>query len=97
MRSFAAGLADSQAVAFRGKNVYSVAKPRMQKALQKAYIGRKVKKREMRSVWIQQINAAARLYGVCYSDLISALAKNNVQVDRKILSQLAMFEPYRCA
>lgn len=66
----------------RGRNVYSIAKPRVARALQKAYIGRKMKKRDMRSVWIQQINAAARLYGVRYSDLICGLSQNNVQVDR---------------
>jgi large subunit ribosomal protein L20 len=71
-----------------------VAKPRVQKALQKAYQGRKTKKRDMRSMWIQQVNAAARLYGVKYSDMICGLSKNNVEIDRKILSQLAMFEPY---
>lgn len=78
----------------RGNNVYSVAKPRVQKALQRAYQGRKMKKRDMRSVWIQQVNAASRLYGIRYSDLIHGLAVSDVQLDRKILSQLAMFEPY---
>jgi len=78
----------------RGKNVWSVAKPRVQKALQKAYIGRKVKKREMRSLWITQINAATRLYGLNYSNLIYGLNNENVWVNRKIMSELAMFEPY---
>lgn len=63
-------------------------------ALQKAFKDRKRKKREMRSVWIQQINAGARLYGLSYSGLISGLSAANVIVDRKILSELAMFEPY---
>lgn len=78
----------------RGKNVFSVAKPRVQKALQKAYMGRKMKKRDMRSLWIQQINAASRLYGLPYSEFIGGLSRSRVEVDRKILSQLAMFEPY---
>ena len=78
----------------RGNNVYSVAKPRVQKALQKAYKDRKRKKREMRGLWITQINAGARLYGLTYSGLIHGLAKAGVTVDRKILSELAMFEPF---
>ena len=78
----------------RGNNVYSVAKPRVQKALQKAYRNRKTKKREMRSIWITQINAAARLYGLTYSTLINGLQAANVEVDRKSLSELAMFEPF---
>lgn len=78
----------------RGNNVFSVAKPRVTKALQKAYIDRKRKKREMRSIWITQVNAGARLYGQTYSGLICGLKQANVLVDRKILSELAMFEPY---
>lgn len=48
----------------------------------------------MRSVWVQQINAASRLYGLKYSDFIHGLASANIMIDRKVLSQLAMFEPF---
>ena len=55
---------------------------------------RRTKKREVRKLWIQQINAGTRLYGIKYSQFIHGLNEAKVTVDRKILSELAMFEPY---
>lgn len=64
------------------------------KALLNAYIGRKLRKRDMRSVWIQRINAGSREYDVKYSQLISGLSTDNIQLNRKTLSELAMQEPF---
>jgi large subunit ribosomal protein L20 len=63
------------------------------KALQYAYRDRRNKKRTLRSVWNARINAAARLHGTTYSILIANLKKNNIVLDRKILSELAVNEP----
>jgi large subunit ribosomal protein L20 len=63
------------------------------RALQYAYRDRRNKKRDFRSLWITRINAAVREHGVSYSAFISGLKKQNVQIDRKILSELAVNEP----
>lgn len=73
----------------RRKNVYTVAKNTVEKGLQHAYVGRKLKKREFRGLWIQRINAAARLNGVSYSVLMSQLRKANIELDRKALAEIA--------
>lgn len=73
----------------RRKNVYTVAKNTVEKGLQHAYVGRKLKKREFRGLWIQRINAAARLNGVSYSVLMSSLKKANIELDRKALAEIA--------
>jgi len=73
----------------RRKNVYTVAKNTVEKGLQHAYVGRKLKKREFRGLWIQRINAAARLNGVSYSVLMSQLKKANIELDRKALAEIA--------
>ncbi len=73
----------------RRKNVYTVAKNTVEKELQHAYIGRKLKKREFRGLWIQRINAAARLNGISYSVLMNKLKIANVELDRKALAEIA--------
>ena len=75
------------------KNVWTVAKNQVEKSLGYAYVGRKLKKREYRSLWIQRINAGSRLQGVSYSKLISQLKKANIELDRKVLADLAMNQP----
>ena len=72
------------------RKVFRVAKQAVTKALQYAYIGRKQKKRNFRSLWITRINAAARINGLSYSTLISGLKKANVEVNRKLLADLAV-------
>ncbi len=75
------------------KNVYTVAKNVMEKGLQYKYVGRKLKKREYRALWIARINAAVREEGLTYSQFINLLGKKGVTLDRKILADLAMNEP----
>ncbi|HEY5499350.1 MAG TPA: 50S ribosomal protein L20 [Bacteroidales bacterium] len=75
------------------KNVWTVAKNTWEKGQQYAYRDRKVKKREFRGLWIQRINAAARLEGMSYSRLMGALHKAGIEINRKVLADLAMNEP----
>jgi len=84
-----------QAKGFRGrrKNNITTANAAVDRSLQHAYIGRKEKKRNFRALWIQRINAACRLYGVTYSRFISGLAKAGIDIDRKVLADLAVREP----
>tara|TARA_Y100000815_G_C13234069_1_gene459191 strand:- start:152 stop:496 length:345 start_codon:yes stop_codon:yes gene_type:complete len=77
----------------RRKNVYTVAKNAVEKSMQYAYIGRKQKKRNFRKLWIQRINAAARQNGMSYSQLMGKLAKNNIELNRKVLADLALNNP----
>ncbi len=81
-----------QAKGYRGrrKNVYRVAKQAVTKAGQYAYRDRRTKKRVFRSLWIARINAAARENGLSYSRLIDGLNKSDIEVDRKILAELAV-------
>ena len=72
------------------RKVYRVAKQAVTKALQYAYIGRKLKKRDFRSLWIVRINAAARECGLSYSRLINGLNKAEIRIDRKMLADLAV-------
>ncbi len=74
-------------------NVWTVAKNTYEKGLTYAYRDRKTKKRVFRALWIQRINAAARLHGMNYSQFIGKLAKNNVGLNRKVLADLAMNNP----
>jgi large subunit ribosomal protein L20 len=67
---------------------------RVEKGLQYAYAGRKMKKRNMRSMWIQRVNAGARQHGTSYSELIFGLDQAGVSLNRKVLSELAANEPY---
>ncbi|GAQ82016.1 putative Mitochondrial or chloroplast ribosomal protein L20 [Klebsormidium nitens] len=78
----------------RAKNCIRVARERVEKALQHSYRDRKEKKREMRGLWIQRINAGTRQHGMKYSDFVHGLSTQNVQLNRKVLSELAMHEPY---
>jgi large subunit ribosomal protein L20 len=73
--------------------VLTVAKHHIEKGLQHAYRGRKLKKRDFRQLWITRINAAARLHGTTYSRLIDALAKKKVEINRKVLAELAVSNP----
>lgn len=75
------------------KNVYTVAKNAVEKALKYAYRDRKAKKRAFRRLWIARINAAARQHGISYSRLIHQLSKNGVTLNRKVLADLAMNHP----
>lgn len=75
------------------KNVWTVAKNQVEKGLQYAYIGRKNKKRDFRSLWIQRINAACRLNGINYSNFIAGLNAAGIQLDRKVLADMAMNAP----
>ena len=75
------------------KNVYTVAKNVMEKGLTYRYVGRKLKKREYRALWIARINAAVREEGLTYSQFIHLLNEKGVGLDRKILADIAMNEP----
>ncbi len=75
------------------KNVWTVAKNTVEKGLQYAYRDRKAKKRSFRALWIQRINAAARMHGMSYSQFMGAIHKGNVDINRKVLADLAMNNP----
>ena len=77
----------------RRKNVWTVAKNAVGKAMQYAYRGRKEKKRNFRALWITRINAGARVHGMSYSQFMGALKKNNIELNRKVLADLAMNHP----
>jgi large subunit ribosomal protein L20 len=77
----------------RGKNVWTVAKNKIEKGLQYAYRDRKVKKRDFRALWIQRINAAARQEGLSYSAFMGKLNKSGIELNRKVLADLAMNHP----
>ena len=77
----------------RRKNVWTVAKNAVQKAMQYAYRGRKEKKRNFRSLWIMRINAGAREHGMSYSQFMGACKKHNIELNRKVLADLAMNHP----
>ncbi len=75
------------------KNVYTVSKNAYEKALSYAYRDRRNKKRSFRALWIQRINAAARLHDMSYSEFMGKLHKNNIEINRKVLADLAMNNP----
>ena len=77
----------------RRKNVFRVAVQAVEKAAQYAYRDRRVRKRQFRALWIQRINAGARQHGLTYSQFMNGLKKAGVEVDRKVLSDLASSEP----
>lgn len=77
----------------RRKNVWTVAKNAVEKGLLYAYRDRKTKKREIRALWIQRINAAARMHGISYSQFIGKLIVANIDMNRKTLADLAMNHP----
>ena len=84
----------AQAKGYRGrrKNVYRIAKQAVMKAGQYQYRDRRQRKRQFRSLWIARINAAARLEGMKYSTFMNGLKKANIEVDRKVLADLAVFD-----
>ncbi|MCR4619364.1 MAG: 50S ribosomal protein L20 [Paludibacteraceae bacterium] len=75
------------------KNVWTVAKNTWEKGLTYAYRDRKNKKRNFRALWIQRINAGARLEGLSYSQLMGALHKAGIEINRKVLADLALNQP----
>ena len=84
-----------QAKGFRGrrKNNITTANAAVDRSLQHEYVGRKLRKRNFRALWIQRINAAVREFGLTYSRFIDGLSRAGVEVDRKVLSELAIHEP----
>jgi len=84
-----------QAKGFYGKrkNVYTVAKNVLEKGLTYRYVGRKLKKREYRALWIARINAGVRAEGLTYSRFIHLLNEKGITLDRKVLADIAMNEP----
>ena len=77
----------------RRKNTIRVAKQAVEKAMQYAYRDRKVKKRNFRALWIQRINAATREHGLTYGRFIDGLNKAGIEIDRKVLSDIAIKDP----
>lgn len=77
----------------RRKNVWTVSKNAVEKGLCYAYRDRRVKKRTFRALWIQRINAACRLEGMSYSKFMGALTKKGIEINRKVLADLAMNHP----
>ncbi|AZJ32497.1 MULTISPECIES: 50S ribosomal protein L20 [Tenacibaculum] len=77
----------------RRKNVYTVAKNAVEKGMLYAYRDRKNNKRNFRSLWIQRINAGARQFGMSYSQFMGKVKANNIELNRKVLADLAMNNP----
>lgn len=77
----------------RRKNVWTVAKNAVEKAMVYAYRDRKQNKRNFRALWIMRINAGARLHGMSYSQFIGLVKKNGIELNRKVLADLAMNHP----
>ncbi|MBQ1471332.1 50S ribosomal protein L20 [Eubacterium sp. AB3007] len=83
-----------QAKGFYGQKskVFRAANPAVMRSLRSAYIGRKLKKRDYRKVWIARINAAARMNGISYSRLMDGLKKSGIEINRKMLSEMAIYD-----
>ena len=77
----------------RRKNVWTVAKNAVEKAMLYAYRDRRTKKRNFRSLWIARINAGARAHGMSYSQFMGKVKSNNIELNRKVLADLAMNNP----
>jgi len=77
----------------RRKNTITSANAAVDRSMQHAYVGRKLRKRNFRALWIQRINAAVREHGITYSRFIAGLAAAGIEVDRKVLADLAVREP----
>lgn len=77
----------------RRKNVWTVAKNAVEKGLNHAYVGRKQKKRNFRSLWIMRINAGVRQHGMSYSQFMGLYNKSGLEMNRKVLADLAMNHP----
>ena len=84
-----------RAKGFKGAHsrLFRVANQQVMKALRYAYVGRKRKKREFRSLWITRINAAARINGMNYSKVINLLKESKIGINRKMLAQIAVIDP----
>lgn len=84
-----------RAKGFRGSHskLFRIANQQVMKALRYAYVGRKRKKREFRSLWITRINAAARINGTKYSNIIHSLKESKIAINRKMLAQMALLDP----
>ena len=84
-----------QAKGFRGrrKNTIRVANQAVDRSMQHAYVGRKLRKRNFRALWIQRINAAVRAHGLTYSRFMNGLLSAGIELDRKVLADLAVHEP----
>eukprot|EP01092_Planopodium_desertum_P014342 TRINITY_DN71806_c0_g2_i2.p1 TRINITY_DN71806_c0_g2~~TRINITY_DN71806_c0_g2_i2.p1 ORF type:complete len:140 (+),score=2.28 TRINITY_DN71806_c0_g2_i2:28-420(+) len=78
----------------RAKNCYAIAKNRVEKAMQYSTRDRRAKKRQMREMWITQINAGVRQYGLKYSEFVHSLCRANIKLDRRVMAELAITEPY---
>lgn len=83
-----------QAKGFYGlkSKVFRAANPAVMRSLRSAYVGRKLKKRQYRQMWIARINAAARINGMSYSRLMDGLKKSGIEINRKMLSELAIHD-----
>ena len=77
----------------RKKNTYRAANTAVMRSLRSAYVGRKNKKREYRRLWIARISAGARANGISYSRLMDGLKKSGIEMNRKMLSEMAIFDP----
>ena len=77
----------------RRKNVWTIAKNAVEKAMQYSYRDRKTKKRNFRALWITRINAASRLYGMSYSQFMGKIKSKKIDLNRKVLADLAMNNP----
>jgi len=86
-------LEQSKGFVGRSSTNYRIARERLEKSLQYAYRDRRVKKREFRGLWIQRINAAVREHGMTYSQFMNGILKSGVEVDRKVMADLAAREP----
>jgi len=73
--------------------VFRAANPAVMRSLRSAYVGRKLKKRQYRQMWIARINAAARMNDISYSRLMNGLKKANIDINRKMLSEMAIYDP----
>ena len=71
---------------------FKAANPAVMRALRSAYIGRKLKKRQFRQMWIARINAGARMNGISYSQLMNGLKKSGIEINRKMLSEIAIYD-----
>ena len=86
-------LAKARGYRGRGNSSFRVAVQRVEKALQYAYRDRRNRKRDFRALWIQRINAGARLHGLTYSTFINGMKRAGIDLDRKVLAELAVSEP----
>ncbi|HVI39073.1 MAG TPA: 50S ribosomal protein L20 [Anaerovoracaceae bacterium] len=84
-----------QAKGFYGlkSKVYRCANPAVMRALRSAFVGRKIKKREYRRLWIARINAGARMNGLSYSKMMNGLKVSGIEINRKMLSEMAIYDP----